>query len=314
MRPTWPLLALTLLQGLSVGLMSIAAILLFTQPHDPKMIFILQGTAFITGGIGGLSSIFHMHRLQGAKYVLRRLKTSWLSREALSTGLYMMVVALTVLVHLVALPLSGLWQTLSVIAAVFGVAAVYITAMLYATIRAMRSWHSPLTVLMFFGAAALSGTLWAWGISGMLHENIPGLPMALMVVLVITAVLKALQIRNFREAEHMVMSSTGTGLSQKPYRVMDTGTTKPPYRHQTQIWPALTPAQRAWGYGLMGLLLWGIPVILLVASPGFDQAVVALVSGSLGLMVERWMFFGDATHSSRVWFADEPKRPSQVAR
>ena len=119
MRPTWPLLALTLLQGLSVGLMSIAAILLFTQPHDPKMIFILQGTAFITGGIGGLSSIFHMHRLQGAKYVLRRLKTSWLSREALSTGLYMMVVALTVLVHLVALPLSGLWKTLSVIAAVF---------------------------------------------------------------------------------------------------------------------------------------------------------------------------------------------------
>ncbi len=314
MKPTWPLLALTLLQGLSVGLAGIAAVLLVMGHQQGPMVFADQSVALVTGGIGGLSSIFHMHRLAGAKYVLRQLKTSWLSREALSTGVYMLMVALTVLAHLLAPPATGLWQVLSVLAAILGIAAVYITSMLYATIRAMRSWHSPLTVLVFFGASALSGELWAWAIAGIMHRSPRGLEGALWVLLTIMAVLKALQVRNFREAEHTVMSSTGTGLAQKPYRVMDTGTTKPPYRHQTQIWPMLTSTQKFGGYGAMAAGIWIIPVITLLTGSGLMADLFTAVAGSLGLIVERWMFFGDATHSSRVWFADEPKRSSQVVR
>jgi DMSO reductase anchor subunit len=311
MKPTWPLLALTLLQGLSVGLASVAAALLLSHPVDFRLVFVCQSAALITGGLGGISSFFHMHRLAAGKYVMRRLKTSWLSREALSTGVYTVGVGLSVLSCLIRMP-EAVWAAFSLAAAVLGIAAVYITAMLYATIRAMRSWHSPLTVLMFFGAAAVSGTSWAWGIAGIMHKVVLGLDTTLGIALAITAVLKILQIRHFRETEHLVMSSTGTGLSQKPYRVLDTGTTRPPYRHQTQIWPTLTLAQRIWGYGTMTVLMWGIPVIALILRTDSVFHVIAAAGVGLGLIFERWMFFGDATHSSRVWFADEPKRASQV--
>ncbi|MCL4495957.1 MAG: dimethyl sulfoxide reductase anchor subunit [Firmicutes bacterium] len=312
MKPTWPLLALTLLQGLSVGLMSVAAVLMFTHPVDSSLVFACQLTAFTAGAIGGIASIFHMHRLSAGKYVMRRLKTSWLSREALSTGVYTMVVGMSVLSRLFMVSPKGVWVTLSVLAALLGIVAVYITAMLYATIRAMRSWHSPLTVLMFFGASALSGTSWGWGIATVMHRSVPGLALTFGVVLAIAAVFKILQVRNFREAENLVMSTTGTGLSQKPYRVMDTGTTRAPYRYQTQIWPALTRSQRIGGYGLMAVLMWLVPVIALTVWNDPVSHLIAAVTESLGLIVERWMFFGDATHSSRVWFTDEPKRSSQV--
>ncbi len=311
MKPTWPLLALTLLQGLSVGLTTVAATLLIWHLSEPSFVLACQAAALITGGIGGISSFFHMHRLSAGKYILRRLKTSWLSREALSTGVYTMVVALSVFSRLL-VSATSLWLAFSVAAAALGIMAVYITAMLYATIRAMRSWHSPLTVLMFLGAAAVSGISWAWGITAIMHTSVPGLSTALGIVLAITVVLKVLQIRHFRDADHLVMSSTGTGLSQKPYRVLDTGTTKPPYRHQTQIWPALTLVQRIWGYGLMIVLMWGLPSAGLIFWHYSTFHIVGAMGVTLGLIFERWMFFGDATHSSRVWFADEPKRASQV--
>ncbi len=317
MRPTWPLLALTLLQGLSAGLMGVAAcVLLVPGFHVPAAeVFIWEGVALVAGALGGVASFFHMHRLQAARYVMRRLRSSWLSREALSTAVYMMVVAVTVIVHLL-WPAAALgWTVASVTAAVLGVAAMFITAMLYATIPAMRSWHSPITVLVFLSAGILSGTVTSYALfMGDGATAAVALHDMLMVVIVVFGSLKVLQIRHFREAAGNVLSATGTGMAGRPYRLQDTGSDRRPYRTQTQIWPELPPRLRSGLYSAVFALSVGIPLLLLAVASGFGVSVLVLASVLGGIFVERWMFFADATHSSRVWFADQPKLPSPVRR
>jgi hypothetical protein len=41
--------------------------------------------------------------------------------------------------------------------------------------------------------------------------------------------------------------------------------------------------------------------------------VISAIVLTVGLMVERWLFFADATHSSRVFFDDLAQVPSRVA-
>jgi DMSO reductase anchor subunit len=202
-----------------------------------------------------------------------------------------------------------------VIAAVFGMAAMFITAMLYATIPAMRSWHSPITVLAFISAGLVSGAASAYAISmGWASANYAGLHDALMIVIVIFAGFKFLQIRHFREAAGNVLSATGTGMAGRPYRLQDSGSTRRPYKTQTQIWPELPPRLRRALYSMVVALSVVIPLLLLSMTYDFTAAILMLVSVLLGVGGERWMFFADATHSSRVWFADQPKLPSPVRR
>jgi DMSO reductase anchor subunit len=321
MRPTWPLLALTILQGLAGGLMLTLALAVVIAPHGDSTL-VLRGLvlSLALGGLGGLSSFFHMHRIQAARFILRRLRTSWLSREALTTGLFVGALAVLVLARLLIHPLAWLDGGVAVVAGL-GAVAVFVTAMLYATIPAMRSWHSPLTVVSLIGFGLLSGlglllVLLVWPAAGGPSPLWAGARDGMLVLLVIMAAVKGLQWRLFQEARNQVRAATGTGLPMGPYRLQDTGTTRPPYRTQPQTWPPLQPRQRQIGYLLLFLLAFLGPFVAYAAAPPAGGAVavltgtIALLSGTL---VERWMFFRDSTHSSRVWFGDQAWQPSQVA-
>ena len=135
MRPTGPLLTLTLLQGVSWGVMAVVTAAIFgAWPVSMATVHAWEWLAWGTGALGGSASVFHMHRLAAARYVLRRLRSSWLSREALSTGGYMAVLSVAVALSVLGPPARGLWEAVTLLAAGLGAAAVYITAMLYATI------------------------------------------------------------------------------------------------------------------------------------------------------------------------------------
>ncbi|PSR37711.1 MAG: DMSO reductase [Sulfobacillus thermosulfidooxidans] len=314
MRPTWPLLALTLLQGVSWGVMAVvAAALVGGWPVSTGTVQAWEWLAWGTGALGGSASVFHMHRLAAARYVLRRLRSSWLSREALSTGGYMAVLSVAVALRVLWPQARGLWEAATLLAAGLGAVAVYITAMLYATIPAMRSWHSPLTVVVFFAAALLSGGAGAGAVAVIIGGpgwgGWPGLDAAFALGF---GALVSLQIRAFRVAAAGVLAATGTGLAGRPYRLQDAGGSRPPYRTQTQIWPVLPAAVRTSGYA--AVLVLAVVGPCLAAAQGTTGLVWGAGSAWLGVALSRWMFFADATHSSRVWFADQPKTPSPVRR
>lgn len=316
MRPTLPLLLITVLQGISGGMVLSISFLWHLVPGDRTILVILLWGAFGIGALGGVASLFHMHRPKAGRFILRRLRSSWLSREALTTGIYVFVLGIVVVVPLVVAVAPRWYDVGSLVGGILGLVAMYVTSMLYATIPAMRSWHTPLTVIGMMGVGIVTGMALAEGMlaihSGTEQGN--AVHVAWLVGTIVLAGVKWLQYRHFHEARQSLRTSTGTGMPGAPYRLIDSGTTKLPYRTQTQVWPDLAPGRRGGLYAVMGALLILIPLSLgmlpVPVAIGWGGAAVFMVGGAF---VERWLFFADVTHSSKVWFGDELKRESSVS-
>lgn len=322
MKPTGPLLLITVLQGLAGGMTLVLAlaISIWSQSAFMGPIVRLEPAIIVIAMIGAFASFFHMHRIQAAKYVLRRLKSSWLSREALTTGLY--VAGLVVLAGgIYVLHWHGVLLAITAgLVAVLGLIAMFVTAMLYATIPAMRSWYTPLTTVSMMGIGLFSG----WTLMGALftlvlqpHGLLRWIASGVVVFALSIGLTKALQWHHFINARANVMASTGTGMPLGPHRLQDTGTTRPPYKTQTQVWPELHEEHKRNLYLLMFVALVILPLALMLGVLfGHPQKGLFWISGIsvvVGAFAERWLFFADATHSSRVWFTDQQKGRSKVA-
>lgn len=313
MRPAAPLLLLTIGQGLAGGMVLGLAALLWMGQLTPNTARIVVLVALGFAALGGLGSFFHMHNLKAARYVMRRLKTSWLSREALTTAIFAALLALLAawtLADRAGMAQSG-YQIVAALTLLAGLVAMWVTAMLYATIPAMLSWHSPVTVLnmMLVGAATGVGMTAGWA------PRVSALWIGWAVLSGLTVSVKMLHWLHFRTARGRIKAETGTGLPFSPYRLQDTGTSKAPYRTQTQVWPTIHPRLRTgvqlWTVGWLFVVPVAAVVVWLAA--GWSAAHWAIpVSALLGVIGERWLFFADATHSSRVFFVDEPRRGPQV--
>lgn len=313
MRPTLPLLLITVLQGVSGGLaLSVAALWWMVPPDRGILPGILWG-ALGAAAVGGVASLFHMHKPKAGRFILRRLKTSWLSREALTTGIYIPVLGIVVILPQV-VPVSPIWYGLgSIVALLLALPAMYVTAMLYATIPAMRSWHSPITVISMMSVGLLSGAAVAEAaIAATAGVDPVGFHLVILVGIVILAGVKWLQYQQFSEANRSLHAASGTGMPTAPYRLIDSGTTKLPYATQTQVWTDLTSRRRFTFYVTMGVLLIVAPFVLgMVPMVSARLGVAALMV--CGAFLERWIFFRDATHSSKVWFGDELRQASSVS-
>ncbi len=135
-HPHWPLVWLTLLSQLAVGV-SVTA-----QTTADRV------TAAVVAGAALVGALGHLGRPIVAYKALRNLRRSWLSREVLLLSLYAVLAAGTVVV-----PVLGAAAT------IVGVAGIYASARLY-IVPGRPGWNTPLTVVRFAGTAlALGPTL-----------------------------------------------------------------------------------------------------------------------------------------------------------
>jgi DMSO reductase iron-sulfur subunit len=134
-HPHWPLVVLTLLTQIALGVSLTAA-----------------GTwsRVVAAGLAGsalVASLAHLGRPGHAWKALRNLRRSWLSREVLLLGLYAALAALAVLV-----------PPAAPVAAAAGVAGVFASGRLY-VVPGRPSWHTPLTIVTFYLTALATGPL-----------------------------------------------------------------------------------------------------------------------------------------------------------
>ncbi|MCY0884671.1 MAG: dimethyl sulfoxide reductase anchor subunit [Firmicutes bacterium] len=316
MRPPWSLLGMTVLGGAAGGVV----LGLFTDAWRGLVVpySLLDLLALLLTAAGGAAAFTHLHHPRRARYVLRRLSSSWLSREVLTTGL--LGVALTAAAVASWGDAAPAFQrALDSGLLVLALVALWVTAMIYASLPAMRSWYGPLTVVSMVGIGLYTG--WVWHLAALALAGVPARALAPLrdatwAGAAALAGVKALQVRHFADARRRLTLGLGSGLPLGPYRLQDPGTGRPPYRTQTQAWPDLDPGFRRSGYAVSFALLFLVPALLagtLLAYPaaGIALAVVAL-AGATG---ERWLFFADATHSSKLWLigGDEERAPSRVA-
>lgn len=323
MKPAFSVLFLTTLIGAGQGLF----LALFT--HQSYALFGLlpmQSDAYYGFGsalamlflLGGLfAAVFHLGK---PSYMVTRAwrgmlqwRTSWLSRELIALPAFMGVVFLYGMVHvfgylpvIVTLP-SGLVIDLSVVIGTIGTLlafALFIcTAMIYASLRFLREWHSPLTVINYILMGGSSGFILAALFSATYAptETDFFVGWAIIITLLALAGRVASLVRNARLKPKSTMQ-TAIGvkhpyITQRALGAMGGSFNTREYFHgkSATFLRLIKPAFLILGFIVPLLLLW----------PGMNHPALlaaAFMLQYVGLMAERWFFFAQANHPQNLYY------------
>ena len=309
MRPAYSVILFTVLSGAGYGLAAMAALMLASAAAIavPRLA-VVAGLALASCGL--LASTFHLGRPERAWRALSQWRTSWLSREAV-LALTSFVVAVPLIALLDLERNDGLAIRLAAAAmAISCLATVLCTAMIYASLRPVRQWrHWTVPAAYLFFALGSGGVLLN------VLQAAAQAPSSLWSLAPIPALLVAWGAREanwwlLHEEPGRLTIADATGLARLgTVRTLDPPHTEPNYllhefgfrvarRHTAR----LRALARAFG------LLLPIAATLLVAGPDpflpNSLPVTSLAAAAVlaGLLVERWLFFAQARHTTALYY------------
>lgn len=319
MKPAFSVIFLTTLlgagQGLFLALFTHHSYALFGLVPIQSDAFYGYGSAlallFLGGGL--IASFFHLGRPERAWRSAAKWRTSWLSREVIVLPVFMGAVFLYGAVHLagyepevVTLP-SGLLIDLSVVIGVIGTLlsfALFIcTGMIYACLRFLREWHSPLTIINYILMGGSSGFILAAFYAAQAAPDQADFFAGWAIIITVLAFIGrgASLVRNARIKPKSTMQ-TAIGVKH-PYIVQRSmgamggsfNTREFFHGKSAAFLRAIKPA--------FLLLAFVIPLALL-AFGLFTPALlgVAFILQYIGLMFERWFFFAQANHPQNLYY------------
>ncbi|MBD0271649.1 MAG: dimethyl sulfoxide reductase anchor subunit [Acetobacteraceae bacterium] len=265
---------------------------------------VLLALALITAGL--LSSLAHLGNPQRAWRALSQWRSSWLSREGVAAVLTYPPALLFLLALWSGWPVAA--AAAGLLAAAGAAATVYCTAMIYASLKTVRQWRHPLVVPGYFAMAALSGAALLLALAAM--GNAPRLvawpAMAAFISGLCAMVLKHAYWRALDAGLPGPTAESATSLgaigrvrpldpphTQQNYLLREMGF-RVARKHAARLRAVALTAGFA-APAVLGLLaLFGIlpaPVLAL-------GALLAL----LGVLVERWLMFAEATHTVTLYY------------
>ncbi|OGU20847.1 MAG: DMSO reductase [Hydrogenophilales bacterium RIFOXYD1_FULL_62_11] len=301
MHPAFSVIFFTVASGAGFGLFS----LLFIADtfklgggfsREQLIIGGLIAMALIVFGL--LSSTFHLANPKNAWRAFNRFRTSWLSRE----GVFAVVFMPLALAYLLCIWFDApLWlrELTGLLSAALAWITVFSTGMIYACLKTIRQWNSPLVPANYLALGYASGSLLLLlgaVVSGL--ETLPYIAMAALI-LSIAAVLKAIYYFWISSPGLGPTINTATGLTRAKVKLLDTGHTHGTFL--TQEFGFQLARQKA---GLLKVVVFvlgfALPGLMLVwvfnQQGGQGAAIVAVVTGVIGAAVERWLFFAEARH------------------
>jgi sulfite dehydrogenase (quinone) subunit SoeC len=274
---------------------------------------LLLAVGLITLGL--LSSTLHLGHPERAWRAISQWRSSWLSREgALALLTYLPALALG-LGWVVSEPDAEWFVVPGWLAALGAALTVWCTGMIYASLRPIREWHQPLTTPVYLAFALMSGAL-------LLHLLLAlfGLPRLAAGGLALIATIlafgfKLVYWRTLARAAPLSTPESATGLGHLGLVRM----VEPPHTQTNYLLSemgfvvARRHAERlrrlALALGLGGGL--GLILLALLASGVLagTLALLAALAGLAGIVVERWLFFAEATHTVMLYYGRRPAPP-----
>ncbi|HEX9183106.1 MAG TPA: DmsC/YnfH family molybdoenzyme membrane anchor subunit [Burkholderiales bacterium] len=307
MRPAWSVLLLTTLIGAGQGLfLALFALDAWDAARGQASLApwfvaaVVFGSLGLTGA-GLLASFFHLGHPERAWRSAAKWRTSWLSREVIVLPLFMALVAAYGLMHWTgrlqgALPVGAA-------AAVACLALFVCTAMIYACLRFLQEWHTPLTVANFILFGTASGLTLAAALAAWLQ---PGLARGYVIAAFIAGALAYLgRIASLARNTRLRPKSTlATAIGVKHPRIAQIAQGAMGGSFNTREFFHGRPREvvRAARWTLLALV-FPVPAALMLAAP---QSALVLGAAFLlqyaGLLAERWYFFAEAKHPQNIYY------------
>jgi sulfite dehydrogenase (quinone) subunit SoeC len=305
-RPPLSMVFFTTLAGAAQGLMLVLCALELLMAAGllqvSRMTFLAGAViVLVLGGVGLVAASFHLgHPWRGWRAVAM-WRTSWLSREVIVLPLFLATVLAWGLSHLLHAPALG-W---GVLAAALAIVLFVCTGMIYAAVKVMREWATPLTPLNYSLIGLASGALLAAALASVTARLLlPALStFALLATLLAAAVRGATLWRNKRLVPKTTLQSA---IGVRHPRIVQTSQGAMGGSFNTrEFFHGRTPAFARRVRWVAALLGFALPVAVLAVGAG-QLAPVALVLlfmvQYLGLLAERWSFFAEANHPQNLYY------------
>ena len=311
MHPALSIILFTTSSGAGYGLLFLlglggAAGLLPTSRGFGLAAFALA-LGFVTFGL--VSSAFHLGHPERAWRAFSQWRSSWLSREAVAAVATYLPALLLALGWTVAGDLSGPWRLVALLTALGAATTVFCTAMIYRSLRAVPRWHSPWTVPGYLLLALITGGVWLLFLLYLFGETPPtpllhGMPSAVIAAWFV-------QTAAWRRADRAapvatVESATGLG-PPGSVRLLDPPHSEANYllremafrigrRHAAKL-------RRVTVVSTFALpLAIGLTLPFVNRLTALPASLLAALSMSLGVVVERWLFFAEARHAVTLYY------------
>jgi sulfite dehydrogenase (quinone) subunit SoeC len=308
MRPAFSVVFLTTLigagQGLFVALFAIEAGARLGAFEAPAGRFFVVGAALALalGGLGLFASFFHLGRPERAWRSARMWRTSWLSREVIALPVFMATVAAYGAGHHFG---WGATLAIGVLALAACLALFFCTAMIYACIRFLQEWASPLTVANFLLMGCASGFMLAVPLAALHAPPRAGAIGVVAVVLTLAALATRLAslARNARIRPKSTLQSA-IGVRHAQVRQIAQGFTGESF-NTIEFFHGVSAAGMGRIRAAFIFLAFVAPLALVGA--GIAAASVALLGAAFavqyaGLFLERWYFLGQSRHPQNLYY------------
>lgn len=320
MHPAFSVIFLTTLigagQGLFLALYAAELGARFGWLSDPGHGFHVGGSAvvLVLMMLGLVASFFHLGRPERGWRAAARWRTSWLSREVIVLPLFVGGVVVYGAAHWlagqsapIAPPIAPPIPTLAIGAATAALAlALFLcTGMIYACLKFLQEWASPLTVTNYLLLGTASGFTLATAYAAAAAPELAGFfgASALALAAAALATRGASLVRNARLKPRSTLQSA-IGVKHPRIVQMSQGMMGGAFNTREFFHGRTRSFLRSVKWIFL-LLVFPVPAALLAA--GLALGVPALPAAAflvqyVGLLAERWFFFAQANHPQNLYY------------
>jgi len=322
MHPAFSVIFLTTLIGVGQGLF----LALFTgqsysaaqflPAQDSSLFYGLGSLIALVFLIGGLAaSFFHLGHPERAWRAAAMWRTSWLSREVIILPLVMFFVFVYGVMHYMGWDMvifttsTGVDLNLSLLVGALGSVAVFLlflsTGMIYAAIKFLQEWASPLTVINYLLLGTASGFTLATAYSSKVAPDLMKFYAVWAIIITVAGFIirSAMLIRNarikFKSSVQTAIGVRHNQIQQKSQGAMGGSYNTREYSHGKSLW---FMKSIKW---VSMVLVFLVPLVLLSSgmnSGSLQVLLAAFVVQYFGLLAERWLFFAQANHPQNIYY------------
>jgi sulfite dehydrogenase (quinone) subunit SoeC len=287
MHPAPSIIIFTTFSGLGFGLMVWLGLGL---PGSTGLVaFVFYAIAYALAGGGLIASAFHLGHPARGLLAFTQWRSSWLSREAVLCVATLLVTGIYALGRIF---LASDWAALGWLSAVLALGAVFCTAMIYAQMRSVPRWRSPLTPALFISLSLAGGALLA------------GQILWALILLPLAAILQLAcwwrGDRAFAASGTTMASATGLG------HIGQVRAFAPPHSGPNYLLREMVHVigrKHALKLRVIAILSgFVLPITLLLLPFSHLLGLLAVLSHVAGILAARWLFFAEAEHVVGLYY------------
>jgi DMSO reductase anchor subunit len=258
--------------------------------------------------LGLLASTFHLGHPERAWRALSQWRSSWLSREGVLALITYVPAGLFGIGWVIFETAGNAWALAGLLAALGAVLTVACTAMIYASLKTIRQWHNPFVLPIYLAFSLMTGALW---LAVVLHLFGPGVYWGDLLAsssVLAAWTLKLAYWRSIDGGSSVSSPESATGLSALgTVRLLDPPHTQDNYLlREMGFRIARKHAEKLRGIALVigfgATLLLSLVALFASGWPAVSATLLAALSGSLGTVLERWLFFAEAKHTVMLYY------------